>query len=160
MTMTGTRIRITRSQNVSSESESPESSCATAVSPSCGQMIVGKRKRNPTREGHSRWDIRFEELVAYKKQHGHCRVPQRIPILGKWVLHQRLQYKRLQSGKASWLSKDRLERLKFIGFVWDTHDDIWNMRFEQLKEYKVKHGNCMVPYRFAGNEQLGVVSNL
>ena len=86
-----------------------------------------------------------------------------MPVLGTWVLKQRQQYKQLQSGKSSWLSNDQLERLKrleSIGFVWDTHDDIWNIRFEQLKEYKVKHGNCMVPYRYAENEKLGMVSNL
>jgi len=99
-------------------------------------------------------------LVAYKKQHGHCCVPTKMPVLGTWVLIQRQQYKLLQIGKSSWLSNDQLERLESIGFVWQAHVHDWNMRFEQLKEYKVKHGNCMVPYRYAENKQLGKVSNL
>ena len=58
------------------------------------------------------------------------------------------------------MTNARLKRLEFIGFVWDPLDDDWIMRFEQLKEYKAKHGNCVVPQNYAENEQLGLVSNL
>jgi len=152
----GTLRRSTQSPKLpqNSSSEATDSSRATAVSPSSGKIIVSKRKRNLSREEHSGWDTRFDELVAYKKRHGHCRVPQRMPVLGRWGSTQRQQYKQLQSGKSTSMTNARLKRLESIGFVWDPLDDIWNMRFEQLKEYKAKHGNCMVPQEYAENKQL------
>lgn len=41
---------------------------------------------------HDRWWRRYDELVQYKKAHGHCRVPQNwetSPALGKWARNQR-----------------------------------------------------------------------
>ena len=43
------------------------------------------------------WEQRFEELKAFKKQHGHCKVPttyQPNPALGHWVSRIRLRKKR------------------------------------------------------------------
>ena len=63
------------------------------------------------------WEERFDELLAYKKTHGDCNVPQHWKEnkqLGKWVNTQRTQLKR---GK---LSAERKAKLDSIGFVWDT----------------------------------------
>ena len=35
----------------------------------------------------------------------------------------------------------------------------WNQRFNQLKEYKEKHGDCDVPQRYKANPQLGMWAN-
>jgi len=64
------------------------------------------------------WDERFDQLEAYKKKHGHCRVPAKYtanPPLGIWVDTQRQAYKE-QGGRK--ISKDRINRLKSIGFSW------------------------------------------
>ena len=84
----------------------------------------------------------------------------RMSILSRCVSNQRQQPKLLQSGNSRRLKNDRLEWLESIGFVCDPHDDDWNMRFKQLKEYRAKHRNCMVPQKYAENEQSGAVSNL
>ena len=84
----------------------------------------------------------------------------RMSILSRCVSNQRQQPKLLQSGKSRRLKNDRLEQLESIGFVCDPHDNDCNTRFEQLKEYNAKHRNCMVPQKYAENEQSGAVSNL
>jgi len=60
------------------------------------------------------WDKGFRYLETYHTQHGDCLVSQRAKIgdfnLGTWVNNQR----RLQNT----LSKERLERLNSLGFVW------------------------------------------
>ena len=118
-----------------------------------------KKKSRISLSRKEQWDTRFEDLLAYKAQHGHCCVPRTLPVLGRWVKKQREQYKRLQRGTSSSLTSDRLERLESVGFVWDfPKPDDWNMRFEQLYEYKLNHGNCMVPKKYAENPQLGRVS--
>ena len=79
-----------------------------------------KRGRKPKATSKSRasksqnkWDVRFEELAAYKLENGDCNVPQKYPAnpqLGKWVTHQRER-------KGS-LSDDRKKRLEDLGFAW------------------------------------------
>lgn len=61
------------------------------------------------------WEIRFQELVAYKQEHSDCWVPQSWEAnqpLATWVNKQRTLKKR---GK---LDADRIKRLDELGFVW------------------------------------------
>ena len=61
------------------------------------------------------WDDRFAELCEFKRQFGHCNVPMKypaVPKLGPFVNACRTQYK---GGK---LSKDRVDKLESIGFLW------------------------------------------
>ena len=67
------------------------------------------------------WNQRCEELVKYKEEHGDCLVPyscERNKQLGWWVGTQRKQHRRLQQGKRSQLTKDRIAKLDAIGFQW------------------------------------------
>ena len=65
------------------------------------------------------WRSRYEELVRFQKQHGHCKVPQRyMPNihLGRWVTRQRHYYKQMLEGKSSWMTIERAQQLEKIGF--------------------------------------------
>ena len=67
------------------------------------------------------WNKLLGELKEYKKEHGHCLVPNRYndnPKLGTWVQHQRTQYQLMKKGKKSKITKERVEKLKESGFVW------------------------------------------
>lgn len=67
------------------------------------------------------WELRFCEMLEYKKEHGNCLVPQRYPKkpqLGIWVNTQRRNYKLLKEGKKTCMTKDRLDKLNQIGFSW------------------------------------------
>jgi hypothetical protein len=49
-----------------------------------------------------KWNKRYEELLDYYKEHGHCMVPQRSKThkgLGLWVHNQRQLYKQKMQGK-------------------------------------------------------------
>jgi hypothetical protein len=61
------------------------------------------------------WGERFEELKAFQKEHGHCRVP---PSTGKesdthklyhWVSYQR---------RSASISEERIQKLNALGFEW------------------------------------------
>ena len=69
----------------------------------------------------SSWLRRYDELITFKQQHGHCNVPQRytpnLP-LGQWVAHQRTFYKSLRQGKQSRMTTERIAALEKIGFEW------------------------------------------
>ena len=99
-----------------------------------------------------RWQIRFNELKEYKEKYGDTLVPNRYdvnPQLGRWVDNQRVKYKRNQ------LSDERIHRLNELGFVWDANEAFWEEMFAELKEYKAKYGDTLVPTIYEDNPKLG-----
>ena len=112
------------------------------------------------------WEQRFEELKDYRKEYGNCNVPwnyQHNKQLGYWVNRQRVQYKKFQKGEHSQITKERISKLDSIGFAWEvgntggglTNDELWEGRFEELKDYRKEYGNCNVPKEYQDNKQLG-----
>jgi hypothetical protein len=97
------------------------------------------------------WEEMFEKLEDYRQAHGDCLVPFRYkndPSLGIWVSTQR-------SGRDK-LDPTRRERLESIGFVWFPFDDRWEDMFAKLKEYRRKHGDCLVPSQYKEDPSLGL----
>lgn len=90
---------------------------------------------------------------------GHCHVPhyyeQNAP-LAQWVKRQRYQYKLKVDGKRSTLSDERIRLLNKIGFIWNSHDAVWEERWNELAIYKRVHGDCIVPSNYEKNPQLAV----
>mmetsp|Transcript_15888 Transcript_15888/g.34382 ORF Transcript_15888/g.34382 Transcript_15888/m.34382 type:complete len:505 (-) Transcript_15888:107-1621(-) len=67
------------------------------------------------------WNDRYEQLLEFKKENGHCIVPQHYSFnrsLGKWVAKQREQYRFYREGKHSFLTEERIDLLKSVEFVW------------------------------------------
>ena len=153
-------------KNATNGPNKDETSSSENATPSAG---VNKRKEamtpslkvtsvSPTKkEGSSRfkpfheekWSYHFDELCTFKEENGHCLVPHTYPEkphLARWVKRQRRQYKlRLEGNKNSTMTEERIKILNDIGFVWDSHEVIWNERFSQLLAYKQKCGHCRVP---------------
>eukprot|EP00578_Thalassiosira_sp_NH16_P021257 CAMPEP_0181096958 /NCGR_PEP_ID=MMETSP1071-20121207/11307_1 /TAXON_ID=35127 /ORGANISM="Thalassiosira sp., Strain NH16" /LENGTH=298 /DNA_ID=CAMNT_0023179395 /DNA_START=8 /DNA_END=904 /DNA_ORIENTATION=+ len=80
------------------------------------------------------WEVRFNELKEFKKKNGHINVSQKSkdnPQLGRWVHNQR--------GRA--LTQQRIDKLHGIGFIFDGHAGRWEEHFNELKEFKNKHGH-------------------
>ena len=95
------------------------------------------------------WNQRYKELQDYKKDTGHCNVPQKYKEnreLAAWVSTQRTHYQKLLKGQRSSMTRDRIEMLEKIGFEW-SHDqwyEVWHERYEELKNFKKHHGHCNV----------------
>jgi hypothetical protein len=105
------------------------------------------------------WTEKFEELIEFRNQYGHCLVPNAFPdnaALAQWVKRQRYQYKLKKEAKRSTMSDERIGALEEIGFVWDSHSAVWEERLNELKLYKTMKGDCNVPSRFGQNRQLAV----
>ena len=64
------------------------------------------------------WMKHYKELQEYKAQHGHVRVPRKSGPLGEWVRTQRRYYKLWRRGESVPLTKERMELLDHLGFVW------------------------------------------
>jgi len=107
------------------------------------------------------WKTRFDELVRYKENNGDCNVPFKWPEnphLGGWVVRQR---ERKKSGK---LLPDQERMLNEIGFIWKLRpnvklsansDENWIARYQQLLQFKERHGHCNVPFKWPENPHLG-----
>ena len=97
------------------------------------------------------WMSRFDELAGFKKGNGDCNVPCSQGPLGRWVTEQRRLYKK------GILSQERIELLNSAGFEWvrQEHtqtqlwklDEQWKMKFTELVQYLIEHGNCNVPQK-------------
>ena len=104
------------------------------------------------------WNDLHRLLVEYEAEHGNCLVPQHYPdnkALGKWVDKQRTQYRLRREGKHSFLTEERIKKLEDLGFEWSPLGNSWDDRYDELVEYKNKHGNCLVPQRYSKNKALG-----
>ncbi|KAG7373509.1 helicase domain protein [Nitzschia inconspicua] len=96
----------------------------------------------------SQWGSRFKELLLFQQEHGHLLVPYfYLPNskLSQWVKRQRHQYKRKHMGHHSTLTDEREELLLEIGFIFDSHRAICQMRFETLTAYYLAYGRCQLP---------------
>ena len=91
------------------------------------------------------WEKGMAALMIYHAEHGHCMVEaeyvnkDRYP-LGEWVADQRIfdgNYPR-----------EKYQRLKKLGFVWDLREYNWQRAYGALEKYKKVHGDCFVPKEY------------
>jgi hypothetical protein len=101
------------------------------------------------------WNIRFDELAAYQKMNGHCRVPRIWPEnqrLANWVATQRIVR------KSENLSRGRMAQLTALGFCWNTLQraaEKWEAQLAELAAYRRQFGHCRVPAFCPENRRLG-----
>ncbi|OEU07218.1 hypothetical protein FRACYDRAFT_197900, partial [Fragilariopsis cylindrus CCMP1102] len=69
--------------------------------------------------------------------------------LGRWVNRQRINFKNNE------LSKERINHLESIGFVWDSHDAKWMEMYKLLVAYKKRHTSTNVPSKYKKVPKLG-----
>lgn len=76
--------------------------------------------QNPHSAKIKTWEERYQALVAFHAEHGHCKVRQDTPELGSWVAVLRRNYERFVSGgmRSAMTSEERVEALNKLGFTW------------------------------------------
>lgn len=92
----------------------------------------------------SDWNDRLKQLEDYKKKHGDCMVPHGYkddPSFAEWIHRQRTAYAAmLKQENPSKMVKERMEKLEALDFNFTVHRDKWISFWQELKEYKDKHG--------------------
>lgn len=102
------------------------------------------------------WDERFDQVVAFKEENGHTRIPRyykKDEGLGRWVDRQRNMY---NSGK---LSPERIKKLESLGFSFSPHMEYFETRLKELIEYKKQNGHVNVPRNYKNKELANWVCN-
>lgn len=107
------------------------------------------------RQDEVTWEMKFEALQSYGREHGTCNVPQGFQCvmcdgilvnLGKWLCTQRVDYKK-NSLKSNRLAQ--LQRLSDEGmFDWEPiqHDDrFWYEKLQLVVDFAKKNGHTAVP---------------
>jgi hypothetical protein len=100
------------------------------------------------------WKKQYEQLVAFKRQNGHCFVPQNYQAdasFGKWVHNQR------SVNANNKLRVDRKGLLDEIGF-WrgDNCTHSWHEKYHKMVEFHRKNGHCLVPKRYKEDPSLAI----
>ena len=73
----------------------------------------------------TKWEDKFVQLMEYQRDHGHCKPTPRdedsmqLRQLANWVKAQRRHYNLFVQGKSSPMTRERIERLNSINFVWN-----------------------------------------
>lgn len=80
------------------------------------------------------WDLRFKELKDYCVKYGDCCVPigYENRKLAHWVSNVRKKYNLKISGQPSTLTKEQIEQLNTLGFVWNFWDHEYAKRYDQF----------------------------
>jgi hypothetical protein len=103
------------------------------------------------------WEDRLRQLADYHKIHGHCNVPHNYSKTNKlswWVSSQRTQYRLHQEGKKSLITLSRIQELESLGFRWKFHSATWEVRLNELADYRKIFGHCNVPANYSENTKL------
>lgn len=87
------------------------------------------------------WQKTFDELAAFKSQHGHLEISQgENPLISRWMTTQR---RRRRKGI---LTDERIKKLDSIGFVWNMgNSKIFEKKFIALQKFKQEHGHLKIP---------------
>jgi hypothetical protein len=108
----------------------------------------------------------FKLLLEFKQKHGHFKVPRKGNEYGKlgiWVSNRKGDYREYKRTNGLKGDPERMKRLESIGLVdgittGDAKDDVkvsWYGVYNQLLEFKQKHGHVKVPAKYNENKKLG-----
>ena len=83
----------------------------------------------------AKWFEKFIEVKDFKEKHGHTQVTRSMhKQLFDWIIRQRFECEK----------EDRRKLLDSIGFVWDLYEAQWIEIFDELRDFKEKHGHAKV----------------
>jgi hypothetical protein len=106
----------------------------------------------------ARWARNVGALAAFKKKHGHCRVPDKHNRirrgLGVWVANVRKDY---HDGR---LTPERIATLESLGFVWNCDEDRWRQWMERLRRFKEEFGHVNVPSTYRDRPLANFIMNV
>ena len=111
-----------------------------------------RRSKKPTPAQAALWEKRFRQLAAFRRRHGHCRVPVHYApdrSFGNWVSQQR------QSALRGRLLASRRRRLLALGVELMPLVVQWNKMAAGLAAFKRHHGHTLVPRQWNKPRGLG-----
>ena len=96
-----------------------------------GQMTAPRPSRRKSGMRNAKWEEKYQQLVQFQLQHGHCNVSanaknsnhEELKQLAYWVTRQRAEMGRRMLGvKTMTMTQERIQRLKDIGFAFQLNE--------------------------------------
>lgn len=94
------------------------------------------------------WNNTYDQLKEYVKENGSTISLSSSTKLGVWAARQRREYQKLKLGEKAGITQKRVDLLNSINFDWTPWDTKWQMRVNELLEYKRGHGDCLVSIQY------------
>jgi len=120
-----------------------------------GERVIAIPVAPKRRSAIKSFDERFEELMKFKDEFGHCNVPTRKSSewhysLARWCSNLRISYNQTQKGYTPRykLAHEDILRLEEADFKWSLEISprrTFDERFEELLKFKDEFGHCNVP---------------
>ena len=120
----------------------------------------------------AQWLERFEQLKKYRREHGDTLVP-RNHVLGSWVWWQRREYKAFMTKRkpnehhnlnpsdveicnssSTGLTAERIQLLDSEEFIWDPKEYLWQLKFQELREWIALNGHGAISTSKNSNSSL------
>jgi hypothetical protein len=98
------------------------------------------------------WEFMLRQLSTYQKKFGHCYINVQEP-----EYEDLYHWTELQKQSKRFLKEDQLRNLDDLVFDWEPlgqKDAIWNFRYQELRAYKQRFGDCLVPEGWKENPTL------
>ena len=101
-------------------------------------------------EDDATFHLRLEELKKFVAAEGHGAIPENYPaneVLRRWATQKRKQKRKLDAGKPTRLTAERVQKLEEAGFawkVWGNRSEKWDEMYQKLVQYKADHGTVHV----------------
>jgi len=101
-----------------------------------------------------RWNKNYKEIKKFYDDHGHSFISlnKSEPSLFYWTQTQRTLYKKNK------LSKERIQLLEEIKFIWNPSENQWYEIYYKLKEFYIQNGYSF-PSQHGEHKQLGLWCN-
>lgn len=95
------------------------------------------------------WMVRYPELRAFAREHGHCNIPNTDAHrdLRQWV--RAVRYGQFR------ITPEQRRRLDALDFEWHYRENRWERHFQAAVEFRRKHGHARVPVHCPADPQLG-----
>ena len=93
----------------------------------------------------SQYDNLREYWIRNEKSYVNLKSSQHTS-LSAWVVRQRREYQNKKLGEKSTMTKERRMLLEEIDFDWSPRETNWNLKIQELIDYKKLHGDCLVRY--------------
>jgi len=117
-----------------------------------GNIIMNYAPETRIRKSWTEW---FNEFLEFKRKYGTTKIPYKkkeYTPLRQWCNTQRAAYK-------IHMPKDRIEKLKNIGFEFEIHKTAWSNSYNELEEYNKRIGNIDIRYKDPNYYKLSVWLN-
>jgi superfamily II DNA or RNA helicase len=118
-----------------------------------GESIVLLEQAGITIRRPDPWMAAYQDIVAFKAEHGHLRIPAGYTgeagiDLCDWQRDQRVRR------KAGRMTSEQERALTEAGFCWDPLTETWNARYQEAAAWKREHGSLDLPRKHPVREWL------